>query len=114
MLRSPALYSLPIFPEVPSANRKLISGTRVPKSLWDSGKTIPATEPDACVEFTDGEHTIQALLFNDLVLSDAKPGSPSFRCVVIVDPRYREPLVLLTNLVASVSAQAGLCVSLSR
>jgi len=71
-----------------------------------NGKTIPATPPDARVEWTEGEHTIQALLFHDLVLSEAKPGSPSFRCVVIIDPRYREPLVLGTNLAVWVSAQA--------
>jgi hypothetical protein len=70
------------------------------------GKTIPATAPDARVEWREGEHTIQALLFNDLVSSDAKPGSPCFRCVVILDPRYHEPLVLVTNLVVTVAAQA--------
>lgn len=74
-----------------------------------NGKTIPATPPDAVVEWTEGEHTIRALLFNDLVASDAKPGSPSFRCVVIVAPRSREPLVLLTNLPVAVSAQAVRC-----
>jgi len=70
------------------------------------GKTLPATAPDAWLEWTEGERTIQALLFEDLVLSDAKPDGPGFRCVVIVDPRYHQPLVLLTNLVVSVSAQA--------
>jgi hypothetical protein len=70
------------------------------------GKTIPATAPDARVEWMEGEHTIQALLFNDLVSSDAKPGSPCFRCVVILDPRYHEPLVLVTNLAMAVEAQA--------
>lgn len=70
------------------------------------GKTIPATPPDARVAWTEGEHTIQALLFYDLVASETKPASPSFWCVVIVDPRYREPLVLVTTLVVSVSAQA--------
>jgi hypothetical protein len=68
------------------------------------GKAIPATPPDACLEWTEGEHRIRALLFDNLVLSDARPDGPSFRCVVIIDPRYPEPLVLGTNLAVSVLA----------
>jgi hypothetical protein len=80
-----------------------------PLARLSNGKTIPATPPDAVLEWREGEHTLQALLFNDLVASEATPGSPSFRCVVIIDPRYREPLVLVTNLPVSVSAQAVRC-----
>ncbi|HZP81377.1 MAG TPA: hypothetical protein VFB21_07050 [Chthonomonadaceae bacterium] len=50
---------------------------------------------------------IRAHLFDHLVLLEAAPGSPSFRIVVIFDPRYADPLVLATNL--SVSAYALWC-----
>jgi hypothetical protein len=93
-------------PAYPGKGRPADSGDVVrPLARTYNGKTIPATPPDAVLEWTEGEHTIQALLFTDLVASDAKPGSPSFRCVVIIDPRYREPLVLVTNLPVSVSEQ---------
>jgi hypothetical protein len=47
---------------------------------------------------------LQAQVWDNLGLSTAKPGAPTFRCAVIHDPRYQEPLVLVTNL--SVSAAA--------
>lgn len=59
---------------------------------------IPATPPDATARWKEGRYEIRASLFEDLVLSEAKPGSPSFRCVVIFDPRYKEALVLLSDL----------------
>jgi len=68
-------------------------------------KRIKATPADGSARWKEGRHTLKALLFDDLVLSDAKPGSPSFRCVVIYDPRYQEPLVLVTNLPQSVLAR---------
>ncbi len=54
-----------------------------------------------------GRFPLRAFVFDNLVLANAKPGAPTFRCVVILDPRYREPLVLVTNL--SVSAYALWC-----
>lgn len=68
-------------------------------------KRLSATRPDGSACWKDGRHTIKALLFDDLVLSTQKPGSPAFRCVVIFDARYHEPLVLVTNLPRSVSAR---------
>jgi hypothetical protein len=68
-------------------------------------KRIKATKADGSARWKEGRHTIKALFFDDLVLSEAKPGSPWFRCVVIYDPRYKEPLVLVTNLPRSVSAR---------
>ncbi len=69
-------------------------------------KTLPATRPEGSARFKVGGRMIRALFFDALVLSEARPGSPSFRCVVFLDPRYEEPLVLVTNLPNSVSAQA--------
>jgi hypothetical protein len=71
------------------------------------GKTIPATLPDAAAQWVVGGRTIQAQLWDNLVLSTAKPGAPGFRCAVIHDPRYQEPLVVATNL--PVSAYALWC-----
>jgi hypothetical protein len=63
-----------------------------------AGKEIAGTRPDSTARFRDGRYWVKAKIFENLVLSDAKPGSPSFRCVVISHPRYKEPLVLGTNL----------------
>ena len=46
------------------------------------------------------------------MLSTAKPGAAAFRCVVIHDPRYQKPGVLVTNL--PVSAYALWCLSRDR
>ncbi len=51
---------------------------------------------------------MRALLFENLVLSEAKPATQSFRCVVILDPKYKDPLVLATNLLVSAYALWGL------
>lgn len=72
-----------------------------------AGKPIAATRPDASARWKAGDDTVRADIFNNLVLSDAKPGAPSFRCVVIHHPRYQEPLVLATNL--PISAWALFC-----
>jgi hypothetical protein len=72
-----------------------------------ANKYHEATRPDTTSTWKVGKRTIRALIFSDLVLSDAKPGSPSFRCVVILDPKYKEPLVLATNL--PISAKALWC-----
>jgi len=66
---------------------------------------IRATRADGSARWKEGRYTITAVFFDDLVLSEAKPGSPAFRCMVIRDPRYKEPLVLVTNLPKSVSAR---------
>jgi hypothetical protein len=44
------------------------------------------------------------LVWDNLVLSTAKPGAPAFRCAVIHDPRYQEPLRLATTLPVSAYA----------
>jgi len=63
------------------------------------GKTLPATEPDRIVRWCEDGREIEAAVFENLVLNDAKPGEAVvFTCVVIRDPRYKDPLVLGTNL----------------
>jgi hypothetical protein len=68
------------------------------------GKTIAATKPDKTFEWTVDKRTVRAQVFENLVLPNVRPGAPSFRCVAIRDPRYQEPLLLVTDL--SVSAEA--------
>ena len=70
------------------------------------GKELPATPPDRVMRWKVGKHTLRAHVFEALVQRDAKPGATRLRVVVIVDPRYHEPLVLATNLEGRVSAYA--------
>lgn len=62
------------------------------------GKTIPATPPDREEPFLIGGYLVRIQSWESLVLADAKPGAPTFTCRVIRDPRYTEPLVLVTPL----------------
>src|ERR1043166_6913333 len=68
---------------------------------------LPATPPDGVARWKVGKHKIVAHLFENLVLPHQKPGESCFRCVVIYDPRYKDPLVLLTNL--AITAYALWC-----
>lgn len=71
------------------------------------GKTIAATPPDATAQWVVAGRIVRAQVWDNLVLATAKPGAATFRCVVIHDPCYREPLVVATNL--PVSAYALWC-----
>jgi hypothetical protein len=62
------------------------------------GKQIPATLPDREESWVEEGRVVRACFWENLVESTGKPGDPSFTCVVIGDPRYREPLLLLTPL----------------
>ncbi len=67
------------------------------------GRTIPATPPDEEQEFHYQGRVIQAQGWHDLVRSDQKVSAQNetFSIWVFRDPRYRTPLVLLTNLLVS-------------
>jgi hypothetical protein len=71
-------------------------------------KRLPATPPDQVLYRKIEGRRVKILVWHDLVLPDQKPGSPSFRCVVYVNPRYKKPLVLLTNLDIDVEALLAL------
>jgi hypothetical protein len=62
------------------------------------GKTLAATPPDRVLRFREGGRTIVAHIFDNLVCSDAAPGAACFWCVVVFDPRFTTPWVLVTNL----------------
>jgi len=83
-----------------------------PLSRTYKDREIPATPCDATARWKVGKRWLKAYLFNDLVPEGSKPGGRSLRCVVIVDPKYKHPLVLVTTL--SVTAYALWCLYLDR
>jgi hypothetical protein len=92
-------------PAYKGRGRRPVYGEKVrPLCRKRAGKETAATQPDKVARWTDGNNTLVAHLFENLVESNQTPGSPSFRCVVIYDPRYKEPLVLATNLPVSAYA----------
>jgi len=66
------------------------------------GKTIAADKPSTTEKWTHQGRKLRAHRFCGLTLKTDRPGGHSFDCVVIFDPKYKQPLVLATNL--SVSA----------
>ena len=83
-----------VLPAYKGRGRSPIYGERVrPLPRTHQGKMIAATPPDATAQWVVGGRTIQAQVWDNLVLSGSTPGGPTFRCVVIHDPRYQEPLV---------------------
>jgi hypothetical protein len=95
-------------PAYTGRGRRPAYGMRVrPLPRTHKGKTIAATLPDATAQWVVAGRLIRAQVWDNLVLSTARPGSAALRCAVIHDPRYHEPLVVATNL--SVSAYALWC-----
>gem|GEM_PF-3260968 len=66
------------------------------------GKTIAADKPSKTEKWSHQGRKLRAHRFCGLTLKTDRPGGHSFDCVVIFDPKYKQPLVLATNL--SVSA----------
>src|SRR5437868_6871577 len=98
-----------VLPAYTGRGRWPASGERVrPLPRTHKGKTIAATPADSTAPWGVAGRTIQAQVWDNLVLSTAKPGALAFRWAVIHDPRYQEPLVLATNLSVSASALWGL------
>ena len=75
-----------------------------PLSRKRKDKVLEATAPDTTCYWQDGRPRLRAQEWKNLVLPDQKPDAACFRIVAIFDPRYKEPLLLATNL--SVSAEA--------
>jgi len=75
-----------------------------PLARQRAGKTTLSTPPQARARWKDAGYKLKAGLWSDLVLRSARPGAQAFRVVVIYDPRYKEPLVLGTNLRVSAHA----------
>src|SRR5262249_4733566 len=68
------------------------------------GKPIAATPPDATAQWVVARGIVCAHIWDNLVLATARPGAATFRCAVIHDPRYQEPLVVAPNLPVSACA----------
>jgi len=98
-----------VLPASHGHGRRPASGAMVrPVSRIYKGTTIAATPWDAAATWVVAGRSVRAYIWTNLVLSTAKPGAVGFQCVVIQDPRYRQPLVLATNLPVSASAVWGL------
>jgi hypothetical protein len=61
-------------------------------------RVLPATDPDHVATWQEGDIVVRATWWDDLVLPDVPLTSPTFRLVVVYDPRWTEPLVLATTL----------------
>lgn len=85
-------------PQYPGKGRPYAYGNVVrPLSRTYKGRTIAATPFDREETWHEGGCLLKAYYFENLVARDGKPGDPTFTCIVIHDPRYKEPLLLLTN-----------------
>jgi len=62
------------------------------------GRTIAATPHDREETWQEDGCILKACFWEHLVARDGKPGDATFTCIVIHDPRYKEPLLVLTNL----------------
>ncbi len=67
-------------------------------------RELAATPPDQVVTWQEGDTVVRAAWWDDLVLPDVPPKSPTFRIIVVHDPRWTEPLVLATTLAVSARA----------
>jgi len=68
------------------------------------GRELAATTPDHAVTWQAGDAVVRADWWADLILPDVPLDSPTFRLIVIHDPRWTEPLVLATPLAISARA----------
>jgi hypothetical protein len=62
------------------------------------GRLLPATPPDRTETWQEDGVELHAEIWDDVVLSAAAPGAPTFTVVAMHDPRYREPLLLASPL----------------
>lgn len=60
-------------------------------------KTLAATPPDRTLAWCHEGRRLEACVYETLVLPDAQPEATRFVCVVIRDPRYKQPLILVSN-----------------
>jgi hypothetical protein len=67
-----------------------------PLARQRNGTLIPATPPDRTESWVAEGRVLHACFFDNLVERSGKPGDPCFHAVLILDPKYREPLLLLT------------------
>ena len=73
-----------------------------------SGKEIAGTPSDTTASWQEGTRQFKAHLFSEVVKKADAPGGHTFHVVAIYDPRYKEPLLLATNLLVSAEALLSL------
>ena len=93
-------------PEPNALGRRAEKGDVVrPTARKYKDKIIEATPPDKVETWIRDKHIIRAEIWENLVSSTQKPGEGEpFRLIAVHDPRYKQPLVLETNLLISVQA----------
>jgi hypothetical protein len=71
-----------------------------PLARTRKGRRIPATPPDRVETWIEDGIVFRAAFWDNLVLPDVKvhPDNPTFTAVVIYDPRYRDPWLLICPL----------------
>lgn len=86
-------------PEYSGKGRPYTYGEVVrPLPRTHKGRTIAATPCDREKTWQEDGYRVRACFWENLVLREGKPGDPTFTCIVVHDPRYSEPLLLVTNL----------------
>jgi hypothetical protein len=94
-----------VLPDYPGRGRPATRGLLVrPLARTYRDHELAATPPDQVVTWQEGDAVIRADWWDDLGLPDAPLDSPTFRIIVVHDPRWTEPLVLATTLAVSARA----------
>ena len=92
-------------PAYPGHGRPRTRGELIrPLARTYRGRELAATPPDHVATWQEGDTVVRAAWWDDLVLPDVPLDRPTFRLVVIHDPRWTEPLVLATTLPVSARA----------
>ena len=92
-------------PDYPGRGRPRTRGELIrPLARTYRDRNLAATPPDQVATWQEGDAVIRAAWWDHLVLPDAPLDSPTFRLIVIHDPRWSEPLVLATTLAVSARA----------
>ncbi|MDQ5839637.1 MAG: hypothetical protein M3537_00460, partial [Chloroflexota bacterium] len=92
-------------PAYPGRGRPRTRGELIrPLARTYRGRELAATPPDQTVTWQEDDAVVRADWWDDLVLPDGPLDSPTFRLIVVHDPRWTEPLVLATPLTISARA----------
>jgi hypothetical protein len=92
-------------PQYPGRGRPATHGEIVrPLPRRYKGRTLAATSPDRIDTWIEDGQILRAHFWDDVVRADGLPGDPTFTCVVLFDPRYPEPWVLVSPLSLSGAA----------
>jgi len=92
-------------PAYPGRGRPRTRGELIrPLARTYRDRELAATPPDHGLTWQEGDTVVRAEWWDALVLPDVPQTSPTFRIVVVHDPRWTEPLVLATTLPVSARA----------